>query len=335
MIDLNKVQDAEQLLDVPERSGVEARPYERTPEIIGREIRQIQQQFRTMTVLYAVEAGRRLCEAKEMLPHGEFLEWVKNDAGMSHSSASRLMKIFREYSDEQITLEGAVAKSSTLKNLSVSNALRLLAIPEEEREAFAEEHDVEHLSARELDRVIAERDAARLDLDTASGKLADAEKEVDKLAQELRTAREKVRELEERPVPVAVETDEDAVVRAVETAKAEAMKDLERLQKKLDAAEKKQQKAEEAAKAAEEKAASAAGDAAKERDALAKELENVKRQLAQSDAVTVQFKVIFETVQGGMNELLRLIRQAEEPSAGKLRKAAEMLLEQFGKQVQG
>ncbi len=315
-------------------SGTPA-PTERTPAVIGAEIRQIQKQFRVMTVLYAVEAGRRLCEAKAMLEHGEWGNWVKNETGMSQSSASRLMKIFREYSDDQITLEGAVAKSSTLQNLTVSNALRLLAIPEEEREAFALEHDAEHLSARELEKVIAERDAMSRDL-------AETEKEVDKLEDELKAAREKVKELESRPVPVAVETDEEAVQKAAADAKAEAQKEIDRLQKKLAAAEKNREKAEQAAKDAEKHAANAKElieQAARNANAVKaearEEVERLKMQLAQSDTTTVQFKVIFENVQEGMNDLMRLIRQAPEDTAGKLRKAAGMLLEQFGKQVQG
>lgn len=329
-------------------SGTPA-PTERTPAVIGAEIRQIQKQFRVMTVLYAVEAGRRLCEAKAMLEHGEWGDWVKNETGMSQSSASRLMKIFREYSDDQITLEGAVAKSSTLQNLTVSNALRLLAIPEEEREAFALEHDAEHLSARELEKVIAERDAARADLEKATEagieyieKVHAAEKETERLSEELKAAREKVKELESRPVPVAVETDEEAVQKAAADAKAEAQKEIERLQKKLAAAEKNREKAENAALEAQQHATNAKElieQAARNANAVKaearEEVERLKLQLAQSDTTTVQFKVIFENVQEGMNDLMRLIRQAPEDTAGKLRKAAGMLLEQFGKQVLG
>lgn len=335
--------------EMMEQRADDIRPYDgsmRTPEIIGAEIRQIQAQCRAMTVLYAVEAGRRLHEAKALVKHGEWGEWVKNETGMSMSSASRLMKIFDEYSADQISLEGAVAKSSTLQNLTVSNALRLLAIPEEEREAFAEEHDVEHLSARELDKVIAERDAARADLEKATEvgleKLRAAEQETERLAEELKAAREKVRDLESRPVKVAVETDEEAVKQAADAARAEAQKEIERLEKKLAAAEKKREKTEEAAKDAEKHAAiakelieQAARNANAAKAAAREEVERLKRQLEQSDTTTVQFKVVFENVADGMNELLRLIRQADEPVAEKLRKAAGMLLEQFGEKVAG
>lgn len=331
---------------------------ERTPAVIGAEIRQIQANCRAMNVLYAVEAGRRLHEVKALLKHGEWSEWVKNETGMSMSSASRLMKIYDEYAADQISLEGAVAKSSTLQNLSVSNALRLLAIPEEEREAFAEENDVQHLSARELEQLIKEKKAAEAERDMLKENAAkqreayqsafqEAENqrnrvrnERDDLMRQLNDAQLRLKELESRPVEVAVQVDEEAVKQAAETAKAEAQKEIDRLQKKLAAAEKSREKAEAAAKTAQEHADNAKElieQAARNANAVKaearEEVERLKLQLAQSDTTAVQFKVIFENVSDGMNEMLRLIRQADEPVAEKLRKAAHMLVEQFGEKV--
>ena len=330
----------------------------RTPAVIGAEIRQIQAQCRAMTVLYAVEAGRRLHEVKALLAHGLWGEWVKNETGMSMSSAARLMKIYDEYAADQISLEGAVAKSSTLQSLTVSNALRLLAIPEEEREAFAEEHDVQHLSARELEEIIkakkaveAERDELKASSERARAAMTEATRaaeeqrdaarqERDDVRHQLSAAEKRLRELESRPVEVAVETNEEAVKAAAEAAKAEAQKEIERLKKKLAAAEKNREKAEAAAKNAEEHAANAKeliDQAAKNANAVKaearEEVERLKRQLEQSDTTTVRFKAIFENVATGMNELLRLIQPADEPTAEKLRHAAGMLLEQFGEKV--
>ena len=331
---------------------------ERTPAVIGAEIRQIQAQCRAMTVLYAVEAGRRLHEAKALLKHGEWGDWVKNETGMSNSSASRLMKIYDEYAADQISLEGAVAKSSTLQNLSVSNALRLLAIPEEEREAFAEENDVQHLSARELEQLIKEKKAAEAERDMLKENAAkqreayqsafqEAENqrnrvrnERDDLMRQLNDAQLRLKEWESRPVEVAVQVDEEAVKQAAETAKAEAQKEIDRLQKKLAAAERMREKSENAAAEAQRRADNAKElieQAARNANAVKaearEEVERLKLQLAQSDTTAVQFKVIFENVSDGMNEMLRLIRQADEPVAEKLRKAAHMLVEQFGEKM--
>ena len=46
---------------------------ERTPEMIGAEIRMYVDAGRRITLLCGIEIGRRLVEAKEMLNHGEWL----------------------------------------------------------------------------------------------------------------------------------------------------------------------------------------------------------------------------------------------------------------------
>lgn len=45
----------------------------------------------------------------------------------------------------------------------------LLKVPEDEREEFAAEHDVEHLSARDMEKLIRERDAAQAAAEAAEG----------------------------------------------------------------------------------------------------------------------------------------------------------------------
>ena len=99
---------------------------ERTTAIIGAEIRTLSVQCNTMRVQYAIESGRRLCEAKELCKHGEWLDFLKNETEYSQPKASRLMQIFKGFAADQGNLFGAEPKYSTLNNLSVSNALRVL-----------------------------------------------------------------------------------------------------------------------------------------------------------------------------------------------------------------
>lgn len=138
-----------------------------TPERLGVEIRELTRQAKAMTVYYAVEIGRRLTAAKSMVPHGGWADWIHENTEFSQTTATRMMRIFDEYGAAQIGIFGAEPNSSTLQNLSISNALRLLAVPEDERETFAEAIDAENLSARELDKAIRERDAAVADRDNA------------------------------------------------------------------------------------------------------------------------------------------------------------------------
>lgn len=47
----------------------------RTPETVGAEIRGLTAQAKQMTLWFGIEIGRRLCEVKEMIGHGEWLPY--------------------------------------------------------------------------------------------------------------------------------------------------------------------------------------------------------------------------------------------------------------------
>lgn len=222
----------------------------RTTAIIGAEIRALSVQCNTMRVQYAIEIGRRLCEAKDLCKHGEWLDFLKRETAYSQPKASRLMQIYREYAAEQIGIEGAESKYSTLNNLSISNALALLDLPEEERESFALEHDAEHMSARDLEAAVKmrtaeleaekqsladavenltfDRDTLKESLDGFEEKLDLSEKEREEMEKTLARMRDELREIESRPQPVAVVRDDKAIEEAAAAARAEATKDLEK-----------------------------------------------------------------------------------------------------------
>ena len=106
--------------------------------IITAEIKDLCRQAQTMALLYAVEIGRRLDEAKRALPYGKWGEWLKNEVEFSQSSANNFMKLYEEYGAAQISIFGASVDSQTFANLPYSKALQLLAVPRDEREAVAE-----------------------------------------------------------------------------------------------------------------------------------------------------------------------------------------------------
>ena len=298
---------------------------QRTPDIIGAEIRGLTQQAKTMTLWFGIEIGRRLTEAKEMLEHGQWLAYLKEQTEFSQPSASRLMRLYDEYGAKQTSLFGAELNYSTLNNLSISNALRLLAVPEDEREEFAAEHDVEHMSARELDELIKQRDeaeqrAARAEeqVQQAADGAAKADEQYQKAKQELHLLREKLEnaeaqksaaekelsELRERPVEVAVEVDEKAVEEAVTAARA-----------KNDA-----EWAEKMAKVKNE--LSEAGLKA----------EKLKKSQTLSDPNTAVFKQIFEQVQEDFNKLhgsLLKVKASDPDTAEKLAAAVRALVDKM------
>lgn len=316
---------------------------QRTPDIIGAEIRGLTQQAKRMTLWFGIEIGRRLTEAKEILDHGQWLPYLKEQTEFSQPTASRFMKLYDEYGAKQTSLFGAELNYSTLNNLSISNALRLLAVPEDEREKFAADNDVEHMSTRELDELIKQRDdaeqrAARAEeqAQQAADGAARTDKQYQKAKQELHFLREKLinaeaqkataekelSELRARPVEVAVEVDEKAVEEAVTAARAkndaEWAEKMAKVKNELSDAELKTEKLKSKIKKAEEKAAASAA-----------ELDKLKKSQTLNDPNTAVFKQIFEQVQEDFNKLrgsLLKVKASDPDTANKLTAAVRALV---------
>ena len=300
---------------------------QRTPDIIGAEIRGLTQQAKTMTLWFGIEIGRRLTEAKEMLEHGQWLAYLKEQTEFSRSSAGRLMTLYKEYGAAQTSLFGAEVNYPTLGNLSISNALRLLAVPEDEREEFAEKHDVEHMSAHELDELIKQRDeaeqrAARAEeqVQQAADGAAKADEQYQKAKQELHLLREKLGNAE-----APVEVDEKAVEEAVTAARAkndaEWAEKMAKVKNELSEAGLKAEKLKAKIKKAEEKAAASAA-----------ELEKLKKSQTLSDPNTAVFKQIFEQVQEDFNKLhgsLLKVKASDPDTAEKLAAAVRALVDKM------
>ena len=280
---------------------------ERTPEEIGVEVRNLTGAAQAMTLWYAVEIGRRLCEAKELIPHGGWLDWLKSETEFSQPKANRLMRVFEEYGAEQGCLFGAEVKYSTLNNLSFSKALALLAVPDEERESFAAEVGAEALSTRDLEAAIRERDQARRALQTSEARLEDTQRTLAGASQQISELRERltqaqadveaadaeaerkeralrvqiagleksVAELEARPVEVAVMEPDPAEVerRAEELVEGKIAEVRNEAEQRVKAAERQEKNADDAAKRAteaREKAEAAARETEKKlRDKIA------------------------------------------------------------------
>lgn len=298
-----------------ELSTMQGAALDRTPQRIGEEIRSLTYQAKCMTVYFGVEIGRRLVEAKELVGHGGWGDWVKRETEFSQATASRFMRVFEAYGADQIGIFGAEAKSSTLQNLSISSALRLLAVPEEERENFAVAVDAEHISVRELEKAIRERDEARASEKSAEESRAKMEQDMAALKQlhetsvhaeetaraELDQVKRELAALQEKPVEVAVEV-KDAAPEQLAQAEAAARAAAEQAWKdKLAAAEKKLSAAAKEKKTLEDsveklKKAAKSGDK-QERERLAGEVERLKKELALANTGLATFKAKLE----GMN----------------------------------
>lgn len=299
--------------------------------IVTTEINTLVSQAQCLLLTYSIEIGRRLHEAKSLLPHGEWGNWLKEKVGFSQSSANNHMKIFEEYGAEQITLFGAVPNSQTLGNLPYTKALKLLAIPSDEREEFVKENDIEDMSSRELEQAIRERNEAR-----AAAEKAEAEKtEIQELLNEAREyqeaareaeaelhklkdstgklqadlekakaaekkAKEQLKHLKENPeIPEAVtqQITAQAVAEAAEKHKNELEKTIAEANRKIDEAMQKKKAAE-----------SSAGEMQNKYDEL------LKKQKMNSPDV-MEFKVYFRQAQDINKKLLLLLGEIKKNDA--------------------
>ena len=280
---------------------VEVPPPSRTVETVTLEIRTLQHQAQGIILNYAIEIGRRLEEAKAMLPHGEWGAWLKKELDYSQSTAQNFMRVFREYGDSQQSLFGGEAKSQMFGNLTYSKALRLLAIPdEEEREKFVAENDVERMSIRELNEALKARNEAE-ERATVAQTEADQAKAAAKAAQEaLDKQRDKAQRLQDalseaNTAAQAAEEEHASMLRELEelrnrpaeadTAAVEAARRVAvaQMTEKVDNANSAKKQAEEKRRAAEE-----ALEAAKKELADLKAREPEVRELTQEekDALT-------------------------------------------------
>ena len=197
----------------------------RSQETIATEIKVIVSQAQKTMLDSAVEIGRRLVEAKELVSHGEWGDWLSEKVNFSKSTANNFMRIFEGYGDKQITIFGAVSNRQALGDLSYTKALALLAVPEEEREEFTKEVDVENISTRELEKKIKELEASRDDFEKTSANLNEQLKRQEILA---RVAESKVKKLEEELQEIEslkAEEDEEA---------ADSGIDEEEVQRRID-----------------------------------------------------------------------------------------------------
>lgn len=102
--------------------------------------------FENQAVVSYWEIGKRLTQAKEQIPHGEWYNWVDANLGYTPETARRLIKVSKEMSNP-----------NTYLDLNFSKVLALTSLKdEEERQEFTESHPVEDMTVRELKAEIKE-----------------------------------------------------------------------------------------------------------------------------------------------------------------------------------
>lgn len=144
--------------------------------------------------------ARVLVEAKEVVPHGEWLAWIRDNADVSEKTAEDMMAAYRRFKD-----------NPQIQQLAPSKTFKLLALPAGAEGAFMEQHDVENMTVRQIAEAVKkaraeEQEKARQSIEQERSMRKDAE--------------DRARMLEARPPEVPEEVTE-ALRLAQEQAQAE------------------------------------------------------------------------------------------------------------------
>lgn len=178
--------------------------------------------FENQAVVSYWEIGKRLKQAKEQVPHGEWDLWIKRNLNYSQSTANKLMKVFTEYPNSEL-----------IPNLNFTKALALTSIKDEdERQEFVENHKVEDMTTRQLQAEIKEYkrsleetenelEAAKAGLEFKDGQIEKYSTEKSRLSAELELAKMKKVEpkiIEKEVIKEVVPDDYDLTKAQLENA---------------------------------------------------------------------------------------------------------------------
>lgn len=305
--------------------------------VVTAEIKELKRQAQSMAIAYVIEIGRRLVEAKAVLPHGEWSTWLSEEVDFSQSTANNYMKIFEEYGSDQLTLFGAVANSQLIANLSYAKALKLLAVPADERESFAEKVDAENISVKELDAAIKKKKAAEERAAELEEKVAELEEASEREEAAKKAAAEAAQQVEE--LQKALQKERETVAKEKKKA-ADALANPKLPPNELkkirdDAAKKASEETETrlheeiaAAKERLERAENEARIAKTRAEKAESELDDMEKRLKTASPEVTAFKTLFDVTQTNakkLKEMLNTIRASDPETGNKLANAMDAL----------
>lgn len=322
------------------------------------EIITFDRQAKITAVSCAIEIGERLLEVKDLVPHGEWGKWLKENVNYSQSTANNFMRLYKEYGNNQGSLFTTLTNSQTIMNLDVSKALALTVLPPEEREEFVAEHDVEQMSTRDLKEVLQENRELKQQQQQLQKQLEEKDRQVKETSAQLDiaiTERQKMQEKlsetvnqnagYEKSLQVKIDAAKklEQEKKAVEEKRRESEQKVQQLQQQIDAL--KEQKLQpdqqiigqlraEAEKQAQQQFQEQIEKLTQEKERAeqkAQQAEEKNRQL-ESKASSVQSRELivfdekFKAFQDNYNQLNTLIAKMEDATAGKVREAVKKLL---------
>lgn len=171
--------------------------------------------LKQQTAQSIIEIGKRLITVKESLPHGEWGKYLEEKVDFSQSTANRFMKVANEFSN-----------SSTLMNLSQSKVFALLSLPQEERENFVKENQVNEMTTRELQQAIKDRDKAEIEKNNAENNLKIYQSQLNQARIDTKQLEDdkEISELKLKALEKQLEIEKDNLIKTKENQKEEIAK---------------------------------------------------------------------------------------------------------------
>lgn len=298
----------------------------RTAETIAAEINVIKAQVRQTAVMATIEIGKRLKEAKSLVPYGEWGMWLQQNVDYSERKAQNAMALAEEY---------ALKDPQAIADLDVTKAVMLLAVPGEEREAFVAEHQVEDISVRELKAAIeqlkAEKEKQQLTIEELMARAAEqvAPEPDEALEAAVLHMRDKLRESQDRENNLRIERDK-AQNRAAEMEAEQKVwaRDRERLEQEKAGQEETIARLREEAKQAAEPVVTTVDNP----ETLA-ELERLRAE-KESAASIAAFRAAFEMMKKALGDMEASVQQMDEVNRERYCKVARLaldtILQKFG-----
>ena len=322
----------------------------RDAEIVAAEINTIKNQTKRLVLSASVEIGRRLEEAKSLVNHGQWQQWLKDKVNYSQSTADNLMRISREYGDEQVNLFSNESKSQTFANLSYSQAVALFALPADDREEFVKSNDVDDMTSRQLQEAIkaqkkaeAEKADAEVAKQAAEKQKAETESKnrnlQNKLGQAYLVADKQVETIESLQKEIEAAKKEAAGPSPEELKKMRAeIREKVRAdyEKKTTQLTLEKQNAESKAKEIEEQYQEQLKKAKLDNQSILAQKEAAEKKLSLAAPEVEKFSVHFENLQvtvSNMKMLLGSLEKGAPETAGKLRAALKKLLDGYSQSL--
>lgn len=195
-----------------------------------------------------LQLGRVFCEAKQLVEHGKWMDWVKDNTGFSTRTAQQFMQAYTRF--------GSNEKARQIGDRS--KLVKMLSLPAGTEDDFLENNDVSDMSTREVEEAVRRvREEMQAKIDEANAAREAAENQEPELPDEVQKELSRLNgEVDRLTI-----TSDDAVKRANELQTANSL-----LQREIS--EQNQMM----------------GEAQLEREGLEKELLTLRKQIADGDA---------------------------------------------------